>query len=269
MANDECANDSRDNCSIPYHLFVLNESNLTGLGFSSDSFKIYRGNQNLMDSLVCVDHCADLVFEYATIIRDECLCGNSAFDNYYNQLFNDSSCNFNCTSYSCGGMTAYRIYRTTREYHYLWNKDKNKSEKYNLIQQGPVNCVLDAPDTKRLMTCKAENKTTMNVEHCMDICKTNGYGCAGLEDGSQCFCGNTSICTKGPFSNDPFPCSSSCPNNPSQTCGGPWALSVYPIESQPLPLYAKILIATPTTATSTTATPTTATPTTATPTTVI
>ncbi|CAG8541222.1 15767_t:CDS:2 [Gigaspora margarita] len=190
MTNDECGKDPRD---------------------SYNPFRIYRNNQNLMDPLVCVDHCADLVFDYAALKGDACLCGNSTFDDYYTQFFdNDSFCNTTCTSdqnFNCGGIAAYRIYRTIHQYHCLWNNGKNHTEKFNMV----------------------ENKTSMTVEYCMDICKNSGYGCVGLEDGAQCFCGDISICHKGPYTINKLQCSSSCANNSSQICSGPWALSVYKV----------------------------------------
>ena len=85
----------------------------------------------------------------------------------------------------------------------------------------------------------------MTVELCVRTCLSHGFLYAGVQDGyiyislknlfitcirkkaylwkrSQCFCGN-SFGTYGISSN----CNSPCNRNTNETCGGPWANSVY------------------------------------------
>jgi WSC domain len=59
------------------------------------------------------------------------------------------------------------------------------------------------------------------VESCIAAAKASGYAYAGVEYSGQCFSGN--ILTSGPATNCNMPCSS----NPSEICGGNWAMSVY------------------------------------------
>ena len=66
----------------------------------------------------------------------------------------------------------------------------------------------------------------MTIEKCQTFCSssTNNYGLAGLEYGSQCYCGNglqsgSSLGQKN--------CNTPCKGNSSEICGGSSALSVY------------------------------------------
>ncbi|CAG8632166.1 86_t:CDS:1, partial [Cetraspora pellucida] len=231
MANKGCGitrSQPTGNC------YVLSANNLTSLGFPSDpiySFTITRNNLSLMDPFVCVDHCADLAFEYAALQGDKCRCGNNNFDNYIQSFSNESFCNTSCNSnlisnsnHKCGGTGAYLIYSTIKSSHYLLNNGMNKNDKFSIINN--KNCVEDS--YKRFMSCNGEYGD-LTIENCTNICKSKNLSCAGLEDGTQCFCGDASAC-KNPNFTSYLECSSSCSGNSSQICGGPWALSVYPIE---------------------------------------
>jgi hypothetical protein len=60
------------------------------------------------------------------------------------------------------------------------------------------------------------------IQVCVEACTYHGYLYAGLQDGIQCYCGN-SYGGQGPAGN----CTTACPGNPAETCGGPYANSVY------------------------------------------
>jgi hypothetical protein len=67
----------------------------------------------------------------------------------------------------------------------------------------------------------------MTIEKCLDFCRQNStFKYVGLETGTQCFCASDydKIRLIGLEH-----CSSSCPGNISQICGGSWALSVYEV----------------------------------------
>ena len=62
-------------------------------------------------------------------------------------------------------------------------------------------------------------------ERCASTCKARGYlGYFGLQDGFECFCGNTLAHQQRKAESD---CNSKCPGDKSINCGGPWRNSIY------------------------------------------
>ncbi|CAG8634209.1 42723_t:CDS:2 [Gigaspora margarita] len=225
MANDICSGKAtRNKVQDAGKCLVISDDNLTSFGFSSDQFQIYRNNQDLMDPLVCVDHCSDFIFEYAALKGDKCRCGNSSFNTKYAQLFNnESSCNTSCNN------------------HYSWNNNTEKYDKLSLIKNvmPGVSCVED--NSKRVMKSCLGEVGNNTIESCIEKCRSQNSTCAGLEDGAQCFCSDNSTCDKLP-SIDSIQCSSSCKGNNLQICGGPWALSLYEINPTNPPENEKFMI---------------------------
>ncbi|CAB0001264.1 unnamed protein product [Nesidiocoris tenuis] len=68
-------------------------------------------------------------------------------------------------------------------------------------------------------------KTTNSPLYCINICIQGGYPYAGVEFGSECFCGSNepSSSTKLPDSS----CNMKCPADPKQACGGFYAVNIY------------------------------------------
>ncbi|CAG8817670.1 42515_t:CDS:2, partial [Gigaspora margarita] len=159
MANNICSSKAtRNKVQDAGKCLVISDDNLTSFGFSSDQFQIYRNNQDLMDPLVCIDHCSDFIFEYAALKGDKCRCGNSSFNTKYAQLFNNESfCNTSCNS---------------------------------------VRCVED--NSKRVMKSCLEEVGNNTIESCIEKCRNQNSTCAGLEDGAQCFCSDNSTYNKLP-----------------------------------------------------------------------
>jgi hypothetical protein len=65
---------------------------------------------------------------------------------------------------------------------------------------------------------------------CAAICYGQGYKLAGVEYGSECYCGNyfnLAVPTQLPVSD----CSYACPNSPGVTCGGPFAVQIYGLDT--------------------------------------
>jgi hypothetical protein len=61
-----------------------------------------------------------------------------------------------------------------------------------------------------------------DIEGCVRVCTSHGYLYAGLQDGIQCYCGD-SYGGSGPSTD----CTIACPGNPSEMCGGAYANSIY------------------------------------------
>ncbi|KAF2102406.1 WSC-domain-containing protein, partial [Rhizodiscina lignyota] len=66
---------------------------------------------------------------------------------------------------------------------------------------------------------------TMTVDYCLNFCKDYTY--AGIEYGSQCYCGNTLASAAAPKAGELGSCNMPCNGNSTQFCGGNWALSSY------------------------------------------
>ena len=79
-----------------------------------------------------------------------------------------------------------------------------------------------ADGSSRDLSGPAETSSTDSPEQCAAWCNVQGFKYAGLQDGNQCFCGN-SFGSYG-VSNE---CSSTCSGDPTSLCGGSWANSVY------------------------------------------
>jgi hypothetical protein len=67
-------------------------------------------------------------------------------------------------------------------------------------------------------------ESDMTTESCASICASRGFAYAGTQDSTQCFCGS-GYGRSGPSG----ACNYKCGGNPSQTCGGFWANSVYQV----------------------------------------
>ena len=66
------------------------------------------------------------------------------------------------------------------------------------------------------------DKIDMTVEDCINLCSSKGFKYAGVEYGTQCFCGNSY--GKYATANN---CNMKCSGNLNEICGGFWANSVY------------------------------------------
>jgi hypothetical protein len=81
-----------------------------------------------------------------------------------------------------------------------------------------LGCFTDKAD--RDLTFSAAAVTSVNIASCSAAC--SGYKYMGLQDGSQCFCGNTYA--KYGESNA---CGMTCNGDGNLVCGGVWANSIF------------------------------------------
>lgn len=65
----------------------------------------------------------------------------------------------------------------------------------------------------------------MTSNKCLVLCSYNGYQYAGLQYGTECWCGDTLDPNAQPI--DQSVCSTPCAGNSSETCGGSLALQLF------------------------------------------
>ena len=63
------------------------------------------------------------------------------------------------------------------------------------------------------------------VVSCMEYCMVDGYKYMGLQDGSQCFCGNVvpPLLRRVPI----IRCNTPCPGESKENCGASWMMNIY------------------------------------------
>ncbi|RHZ77828.1 hypothetical protein Glove_172g19 [Diversispora epigaea] len=231
----------------------LGSLNRPGLSFSNpykDEFTDEDLYPALMDPTSCTIHCGDFFFKYAALKKgNECYCGNDTIESSYNQI-NDTLCNktcssclsYNCTTNDkCGGETVYTVYDVKIEDSKVPSNGGNVDilEKLDIISNLKnssnlryeprfLNCIKDSSICyRRILNSTEVYETGVDtIDKCIAYCNSKGiFGYAGLEAGSQCFCGNNF--TSKDINLSLEHCSSSCTGNRSQICGGFFALSVY------------------------------------------
>ncbi|KAJ9121863.1 hypothetical protein QFC22_002486 [Naganishia vaughanmartiniae] len=86
-------------------------------------------------------------------------------------------------------------------------------------------CYTDSSNNMRALKNLAYDSSSNTVELCTATCAQMGYLIAGMEYGSQCFCGNGLSASTQMTSQ--AGCTQACPGNQTQVCGNSNRLSVY------------------------------------------
>ena len=91
-----------------------------------------------------------------------------------------------------------------------------------------LGCYQDTSD--RALNGPWTDSGTNTIETCHKYCAGQGYDLFGLQESSQCFCGNE-ICSGDHDLVEQSQCEKPCSGDSSQICGSCWRLSVYRISS--------------------------------------
>ncbi|EAW08575.1 WSC domain protein [Aspergillus clavatus NRRL 1] len=151
----------------------------------------------------CQATCAQAGFTYAGMeFGTQCFCGTGIQNNAGPVA---SGCDTPCAadaSQICGGSNALSLYVIVP----IWQS---------------LGCYSDSTKARTLST--SYNVAGNTVEKCQAACQAGGYLYAGMEFGSQCFCGNSIDNGGAPTSG----CATPCAGDSSEVCGGSNALSIY------------------------------------------
>ncbi|KAJ9116456.1 hypothetical protein QFC22_004898 [Naganishia vaughanmartiniae] len=172
----------------------------------------------LMTNEYCSSYCSSLGFPVSgTEYAKECYCGT------YDQIATydvSDQCVMPCSGDStlqsiCGGPNALTI-------HVLDSVPvRTVSFPPNWAAQG---CFQDNNDRVLPYQAWSGNSAT-TVESCSAQCASSGYSIAGVEYGTECYCGNSFV--GGAVEIDSSNCNFVCPGNmQGEMCGGSWSLSV-------------------------------------------
>jgi hypothetical protein len=164
-----------------------------------------------MTPSLCLSLCPNVPF-YAVEAGTECYCGKDIHDGY--PRVEDRDCDSPCggdPNSKCGGFWRLDLYTP---------KGEKGPPAVNYTSRG---CFVDKPN--RGLQSLFRDDSRMTPKLCAGFCAN--YKFAGVEDGTQCFCGNA-------WPSD-YPkvvdkdCNYTCGGDPGFSCGAIWRLNLYAI----------------------------------------
>ncbi|TFK82488.1 WSC-domain-containing protein [Polyporus arcularius HHB13444] len=173
-----------------------------------------------MTRATCVSFCQEKGFGLAGVeYSDECYCDNEMRNAATNTTVMWNECTNHCAgnvNEICGGPNRLTLMFT--------------SNPPSLPTQGlpagwtALGCLSD--NSTRALTGYGFSSNQMTIDSCLSTCASHGLPLAGIEYGSECYCGAS-------FENglgtpiDEATCSMGCSGDSSSTCGGSWALTAF------------------------------------------
>lgn len=165
-----------------------------------------------MTETKCVNYCGQRSYTYAGLEAGwECHCGNSL--SATNTTASD--CSTPCAGASgeaCGGSFRLTVFKSSQAQPTVngWNS---------------LGCFSDGILFFRLLTgFEVISFNNNTVRNCLSTCDQKGYSYAGVEGGTQCFCGNK---PSNPTQISSSLCGIQCSGNSSETCGGLLTLNLF------------------------------------------
>ncbi|KAF8970709.1 glycosyl hydrolase family 71-domain-containing protein [Flammula alnicola] len=165
----------------------------------------------------CLASCQAAGYQYAGVEYGvECYCSNAITIGAL--AAPESDCSMPCAGKSsdkCGAGWRLNVYKYTS----TGSVSSTTWSDYGCVAEGTTG-------TRRALTASSFQQSNMTPLLCQSLC--SGYTYAGVEDGNQCFCGN-SLTNNGASdavvatSN----CQSNCVGDTSKKCGGSWYLNVF------------------------------------------
>ncbi|KZT55639.1 WSC-domain-containing protein, partial [Calocera cornea HHB12733] len=181
-------------------------------------------NYGATDVEYCESWCQTRGYSVAGVKNgDQCFCDNAIRNN--NAPAPTSSCTLACAGNNneiCGGGHFLNIY----QYVATGATSTTTTTSASPSSTGWANLGCRVDSDSRALTGPMQQVSTNTVESCEQFCSSQGYIYAGVEYGSQCFCGNTLANGAGgtTASSD---CNMACAGNSAETCGGSYRLNLY------------------------------------------
>ncbi|KAL5323613.1 hypothetical protein ACEPPN_008152 [Leptodophora sp. 'Broadleaf-Isolate-01'] len=175
----------------------------------------------------CVAKCVALGFKVAGIEYGvQCFC-----DNYLRNdaalATSDSQCAMSCpgnTAEKCGDGNRVSVYHTGALVVYHTPVAKTTNLTGNWVYEG---CLSDTGNPKtlpRFVALGQQNSPTT----CLAACAKFGYNAAGMEYGTECYCGDVGdVAATGATLQPDTDCSFTCPGDPEALCGAGNRLTYY------------------------------------------
>ncbi|CDZ98531.1 beta-1,6-N-acetylglucosaminyltransferase, contains WSC domain [Phaffia rhodozyma] len=163
---------------------------------------------------LCQSRCAFGGFAFSGVGQYNCYCGDSlSTSTAVDARYCDATCPGD-SSKTCGGAYGMSVYRSSTAAVSLPASNTWTS----------LGCRSDSW-TRTLDASTLYSSFAMTLDLCIRTCDSANYTYAGVEDGTECYCGNSVLesSTYLPLSS----CTYSCGGFSSSICGGYWALSLY------------------------------------------
>lgn len=174
----------------------------------------------------CQATCAGRGFSIAGVENgNECFCGNTLVGGTP-PAGAASSCSVACTGNSalkCGGGWRIQIYTnsgTAGSTTTTTSTTPAPTATWALTQP----CAVDT--SARVLQGYSVASASNSPAFCQAACAGKGFSIAGVENGDECFCGNTLVGGTPP-AGAASSCSVACTGNASLKCGGGWRIQIY------------------------------------------
>ncbi|ORY79543.1 WSC domain-domain-containing protein [Protomyces lactucae-debilis] len=181
---------------------------------------------NGLTNQACASFCTSKGFPIsATEYSQECYCGGDV------PTTGSAVCSKPCSgdpTQVCGGDWALSVSRTSNVP--VNSVSSAPSPNVTAIDYIPfkydgqlAGCFADAAETGGVRTLSGatyRDSSSLTNEKCANFCGEKGFAYSGTEDGQECWCSSTLPTVSSTR------CDAACKGNTTQTCGGPWALTV-------------------------------------------
>ncbi|WVQ85831.1 hypothetical protein IAT38_007999 [Cryptococcus sp. DSM 104549] len=171
----------------------------------------------------CINGCSELGQTYAGVEQgNTCYCGTTLTSGA--PVLPTSQCATACpgnSTFMCGGTQAMDLYTMTSA---TVTPASVKAKK----PSGYIGCYKDSGTNLAYANAYSYSSNSMTVEVCKASCFELGYTFGGVEDGTQCKCGNNYPASQQMVSS--LYCTKACGGNSTQTCGAGGYIEAYNLQ---------------------------------------
>lgn len=163
---------------------------------------------------------------------DTCICGGTMpIQEVPGSVCNATCIGLNNATMTCGGNgNTVEVYNISQAALAGWPQTTEPSPGYR-------GCFTDSG--KRALGAYSFQSNSMSAWGCQWICNSTGYALAGVQNGNQCWCGNSLYGDwQTGYQVAESDCASPCAGDPTVQCGGAWKLGIYAISPRTPPTLA-------------------------------